>query len=419
MVLMTIIKNNISERGREMKKKKDVLMFFFYFVFARLVRFLLVIFDRRGPLDMAMISNYRDQVDVRKFGFWSVKGLPDVLSWVRYVWEGKYKARLFMIGSLTEDIGGDDATPGTIKRASDQFMKAVETATGLGAKTILYAAATKRLPIWDELNKKYPGVVFTLGDNFTGLLLGEGILDAFKRTGLNPKNSRILIIGPYGLLGSVALTYALKSGAEVIGLGNPRRFGLLQKLQTKFGIGICTNFEEAGKVDMVVACNSAPRSQLTSERVELLRKTGCRLIVIDPNEPANMSPELFRDSVGKVIRLDSGNGFSSRLVHILEPVTPWLLRLYGGITWGCFAETFIISAHPTLRGIDWLGVFPKNIEIVRKFLGDGEGQFALPQPTCFNRPVESFELTLASEQAPEVSPKFRDIRRAQQEVAHV
>lgn len=375
-----------------MEKMKDVLIFFFYFVFARLVRFLLVIFDRKGSLDMAMISNYRDLIDVRQFGFWSVKSLPDVLSWVRYVWEGKYKARLFMIGSLTESIGGDSATPETIKRASDQFIKAVETAIGLGAKTILYAAATKRLPIWDELNEKYPGVVFTLGDNFTGLLLGEGILDALKRTGLNSKNSRILIIGPYGLLGSVALTYALNFGAEVIGLGNPRRLGLLQKLRARFGIEICTTFEEVGKVDMVVACNSALRSQLTPERVELLRRAGRRLLVIDPNEPANMSPELFGDSAGKVIRLDSGNGFSPRLVHILEPITPWLLRLHKGITWGCFAETFIISAHPVLREIDWLGVYPKNIEIVRTFLGDGEGKFALPQPTCFNKPVEDFSL---------------------------
>jgi len=375
-----------------MRKIIDISSFSFYFVFARLVRFLLTIFDKKGPIDMAMISNYRDPVDVRKFGFWSVENLPDVLSWTRYIWEKKHKARLFMIGSITTNIGGDEATPETVNRACDQFRKAVEIAVALGAKTILYAAATKRLPIWEELNAMYPNVIFTLGDNFTGLLLGEGILTAFRRTNLNPKNSRVLIIAPYGFLGSIALNYVTNLGANVIGFGSPKRSDLLSGLKKKFGIETCTSFEEAGKVDMVVACNSAAKSQLTRERVELLRKPGKRLIVIDPNEPANMPIELFKDSMGKVIRFDSGNGYSHRLVHVLEPITTWLLRLSRGISWGCFAETFIIGAHPELKGINWLKVTPENTMIIKKFLGSGKGQFILPQPTCFNKPIKHFDL---------------------------
>lgn len=375
-----------------MKKIKDVVLFCVYFLFARLVRFLLAVFDKKGPLDVAMISNYRDMVDVKKFGFWSVKSLPDVLSWTRYVWEEKYKARLFMIGSLTEDIGGDDATSETIEKASEQFRMAVKIAVDLGARVILYAAATKRLPLWKELKLKYPNVIFTIGDNFTGLLLGEGILNAFKLTGLSPKGSRVLVIAPYGLLGSVALHYAVSSGAQVIGMGNPKRIKLLEGLQKKFGIEIYTSFGEVGKVDVVVACNSAPRSQLSPERVELLRKAGKRLVVIDPNEPPNMPPELFEGSKGRVIRLDSGNGYSPRLVHILEPVTPWLLRLAKGITWGCFSETFIIGASPELKEVDWFKVNQSNMTILRGFLGDGKGRFFLPQPTCFNRPVKDFDL---------------------------
>lgn len=376
----------------EMKKIKDVVLFCIYFLFARIVRYLLAVLDKKGPLDVAMISNYRDAVDVKKFGFWGAKSLPDVLSWARYVWEGQYKARLFMVGSLTGDIGGDDATPESIEKASEQFRKAVKIAVDLGARVILYAAATKRLPLWKELKLKYPDVIFTIGDNFTGLLLGEGILDAFNRTGLNLKNSRVLIIAPYGLLGSVALHYAVNSGAQVIGMGNPKRVTLLKGLQKKFGIEICTTFEEVGKVDMVVACNSASRSQLTPERVELLREAGKRLIVIDPNEPANMPPEFFNGSKGRVIRLDSGNGYSPRLIHVLEPVTPWLLRLAKGITWGCFCETFIIGTSPELRAMDWLKVNKGNMAIMRKYLGSGKGKFALPQPTCFNKPVIDFDL---------------------------
>ncbi len=375
-----------------MKKVMDIALFCMYFLFARLVRFLLKVFDKKGPLDMAMISNYRDQVDVRKFGFRSAKSLPDVLSWTRYVWEGKYKARLFMIGSLTEDIGGDDATLETIEKASEQFRKAVKIAYDLGARFFLYAAANKRLPIWKELKLKYPDATFTLGDNFTGDLLAEQVMDAFRRTGLIPGKSRVLVIAPYGFLGNVAFRSAVNLGATVIGLGNPARMDLLERLRRDYGVEICTSFEEAGKVDMAVACNSSARSRLTPERVELLRRPGKRLVVIDPNEPACMPPELFEVSKGKVIRLDAGNGYSSALVHTLQPLTTWLLRLAKGITWGCFCETFIIGANPELRAMDWLKVNKGNMAIMRKYLGSGKGKFALPQPTCFNKPVIDFGL---------------------------
>lgn len=377
-----------------MKRFINDINFMFYFVMSRVIRLLLAILDKKGPLDAAMISNYRDLVDVRRLGYYNVESLPDVLSWTRYVWEDKYKARLFMIGSITENIGGDLATPESIARASEQFKKAVAQAISLGARTILYAAATKRLPIWEELKQQYPNVVFTLGDNFTGLLLGERILDAFRRSKLIPQRTRVLVIAPYGLLGSVALHYALNAGAEVVCMGNPKRINLLRNLQTRHGIDICTTFESVGKVDMVVACNSAQRSQLTPERVDMLRKEGKKLIVIDPNEPANMRPRLYRQTADRVIRLDSGNGHSSRLKHILDPLMPWILRLETGVTWGCFSETLIICANQELSKYDWFEISPRNIAIVTGYLGEEAGQFALPTPTCFNKPVADFDLTM-------------------------
>lgn len=357
-----------------------------------MVRLLLKVADKRGPLDVAMISNYRDEVDVRKFGFASIDKTPDVLSWIRYVWEDRYKARLFMIGSITEQIGGDSATPMSISRAAQQFEKAVEQAVSLGAKVILYAAATKRLPMWDILKERHPDVVFTLGDNFTGLLLGRRITDGFSRFNIVPKTSRVLIIAPYGLLGSCALHFTIYAGATVVGMGNPKRKSLLEGLKKKYDIETCTSFEDVGKVDMVIACNSAPRSQLTPERVALIRKPGRKLLVIDPNEPQNMSPELLANSSGNVIRLDSGNGISRQLKHVLEPVSYKLLRLDRGVTWGCFCEAFILADNPHLHNINWLEVTPENISIMQSYLGSGKGQFDLPSPTCFNQPLLDFNL---------------------------
>ena len=377
-----------------MKKIFDILEFLFYFLFARSIRLLLREVDCSEQIKAAAISVYRDQPDVRRFGFWSEKNLPDVLSWVRYIWGGE-RFRLFMIGSLTKDIDRNTATKESLEWACMQFREAVRIAVGMGADTILYAAATKRLPIWEELKKLYPGVTFTLGDNFTGLLLWERIRDAFKRFGLIPEFSKVLVIAPYGFLGNISFRSAARLGAKVIGIGNPisSRKEALERLKREFDLDICTSFESVGKVDMVIACNSAPWCLLTPKRIELLRKPGRQLLIIDPSEPTCMTPEMFRRVSDKVVRIDAGIGFSRELKHVLQPITPWLLRLTNFVTWGCFCETFLISTNPKLRKIDWFQINEANMEVLREFLGNGKGKFALPEPTCFGKPVASLNLS--------------------------
>lgn len=367
------------------------MSFYFNFVLARLVRVLLAIFDKKGPIDVAMISVYRDEEDVKKFGFKSANHLPDVLSWVRYAWHGK-KGRLFMIGSTTEQIAGDTATDESTKRAYRQFFKAVDVAVGHGAKTILYAAATKRIPYHNFLKHLYPHVTFTLGDNFTGLLLGERMMEALERADLNSKQSRILIIAPYGLLGGCALHYALHSGAKVSVIGSPKREAQLVKLAKAHKVDCHTDFYGVGPVDMVVACNSAAWSRLSADRVDAIRHVNRKLIVIDPNEPQNMPPEVFNVVRDRVIRLDAGNGYSSELKYVLGPLCYKALRMAKGVTWGCFSESFILSFHTEIRHHDWMKITPENIAIMSSYFGEGAGMFQLPEPTCFNMPVNDFSL---------------------------
>ena len=206
---------------------KKILVFLIYWFMARVIRILTIIFGWQKKLDVAFISNFRDLEDVKKFGYWNISQAPDVFSWTRYEWEGLH-GRLFMIGSLTEQIGGDKATNESRRRAQIQFLSAVEKAVSLNVNTVLLAAATKRLFKAGELEKRYPGVTFTLGDNFTGLLLGERILEAFKLSNLDPKMARVLLIAPYGLLGGVSLHYLLQTGCELVCMGNPKRKDLLE-----------------------------------------------------------------------------------------------------------------------------------------------------------------------------------------------
>jgi len=368
---------------------------------ARIVRALMATFDAPGPLGVAMISCYRDETDVRQFGFWDKESLPEILSWTRYVWEG-VKGRLYMIGTLTPYIAGDLSDDNSQQRACNQFKLAVTTAVAEGAEVILFAAATKRLAeirrpgdvlFKEELIRDFPGVTFTLGDNFTGLLLGRQILSAFELMSL-PKTSRVLVIAPYGLLGNVAVQYLATAGANVIGLGNPKRMDLLEKMRDKFGIEICTSFEEVGPVDLVVACNTSEQVKLTKERVAFLQRPHRKLPVIDPCEPYNLAPDNLQQCEGSVIRMDGGNAFSQGLHYVLGSLSYKLLRLDRGITWGCFAETFILGLYPQLRSLNWMEITPSNIQVIEGFLGHKEGQFELTQPLCYNRKISEREFNL-------------------------
>jgi hypothetical protein len=219
------------------------------------------------------------------------------------------------------------------------------------------------------------------------------IMDAFKRSAINPRKSRCLIIGPYGFLGTIALHYLLGVGCEIIGLGSPKRRDLLQNLSRQHNFTAVYTFDEVGQVDMVVACNSARMFQLGPGNIDKIRRPGKKIIVIDPNEPYNMSPNSVKECKGKVIRYDAGNGYSSRLKYILSPFSYELLRMQKGVTWGCFCENFILTRHPELWSTNWFEISPENIYKIRNFYGDGEGQFTLPTPTCHNKPIKDFSLS--------------------------
>lgn len=349
-------------------------------------------------LDVAMVSNYRDKKDTRRLklvGFNDLKALPDVIPGLRLRWRGK-TAQMFMISSTTSQVAGN-APQEDIDRACYQFEIAVDHVVARGAKVILFAANTKRLPVYEKLSAKYPDVIFTLGDNFTGLLIGQCIFEVFQLTKLDIPTASVLVTAPYGFLGEVALQYALKSGAKVTMMGNPERTAQLQELQDQYHVPYVTDFHAvAHRVDIVVACNSADWGSLTPSRVDTIRKEGRKLIVIDPSEPYAMPPEMYSACRKNVIRLDAGNGFSPQLTFSLEPLGYKLLRLAKGVIWGCFCESFLISSHEDLQNpeIDWMKINPENIQRVQKYYGRQDGQFCLPNPTCFNRPVKDFNLDL-------------------------
>lgn len=360
-----------------------------YWLLAKVVSFLFTLFGGPGKLDVAFISNCRDKTDRCRVG-----NPREFIPWTVYFWRG-LKGRLYMISSTTEEIGGATASPGSIKTACDRFEKAVDRAVKSGARVILYAAGTKRLPIWDHLRQKYPQVMFTLGDNFTGVLLGANIRQALELS--KAKKPRVLVIAPYGLLGTAAylslVSYRRDEGVdcEVVVMGNPdiaERHDALKSIAEEHGFSVAKSFDDAGKVDVVVACNCAPWAQLTVERIDKLRKLGRKLVVVDPCEPSNLRRRVWNQVSDRVIRLDSGNGYSLELRYVLGPIAWKINRMARGLVWGCFCETFILAAHlkehPERLQEDWHDVTPAHLVGMSEYL---ESDFRLPNPTNFSKPI--------------------------------
>lgn len=363
---------------------------------ARFVGFLFWLFDDDKPIDVAFISNCRDRVDLNRIG-----SPANFIAWTRYVWEG-IRGRLYMISSTTDEIKNNSA------EACRKFKLAVAAAVNDGARVVLYAAGTKRLPVWQELKEKYPQVIFTLGDNFTGVLLRAGIERAISLSGLRMKarmtagtcKIRVLLIAPYGLLGKAAFHGLLQDpDVELVIMGNPDRRDVIERLASQNRIDWADGFEAVGKVDMVVACNHASWSQLTEERIEMLRRFGHKLLVIDPCEPANLRRRVMAECGDRVIRLESGDGFSENLNYVLGTIAWKINRMDRGTTWGCFCEAMIIAKHlhehPEWQQADFYEVTPEMMEVMRQFFGDGQGQFRLPAHRSFEGEVRDLRLAYA------------------------
>lgn len=353
-------------------------------------------------IDVAFISNCRDHKDL---GRW---GNHEFAPWTKYYWNGLV-GQMMLISSLTGEIGGKTATTESVALACERFKNAARYAIAKGAKVILYAAATKRLPVWDELCREFPDIRFTLGDNFTGALLQKGIEDVIQRTGLNQK-ARILVIAPYGLLGRAAIHGLANKDYEVVVIGNPDSVERQQDLATmaqEFNLIIAKGFSDVGKVDLVVACNCADWANLTPERIDLIRMENKKLVVVDPCEPANLKYRVWQEVQDRVIRFDSGNGYSKHLRYALGPIAWKLNRMSEGLLWGCFCEAFILTHCLTKPAAlqdetesqivdlgEWYHVTQRQMSLMRSFIGQGVWQFSLPQPTCFNKVLEKFELDI-------------------------
>lgn len=361
-----------------------------------------VFFRRRSgrtPFEVLFLSNYRDERDVQAFGHKGVSVLPTYMEWIRMSF-GQSHGQLRMIGSTANDL----LHSAGIRKGQEQFLEAVRSPLSEGSRVVLFGATTKRLFGRDaaRLRELYPSVVFSIGDNFTLMILQEEVLRMIRLTSLS--RPRVLVIGPSGHLGGGILAFLIKRGFQVVGLGTDAKRARL--VSERHSVRIFSSYEEVGHdgaVDLVVACNHAEPVRLRPDRMECIRRTGRKLVVIDVCEPYNLDQDMFRSYADRVIRVDA-NAYSPDLRYVLGSVASGLLRLDHRSLWGCFLEALLISealrhGDREIADADWMVISSKNQDLLRRVMKQYDLQAGLPpEPFNFGKPVYgSFALTVAAD----------------------
>jgi predicted amino acid dehydrogenase len=303
------------------------------------------------------------------------------------------------------------------RKAKEQFIAATEWAERKGARVVLLAASTKRLFGRDgaELKARFPNILFTIGDNGTAQLLQTDVFRALEMARLRPNAARVLVIGPYGILGQHVTQALIDEGYEVVGYGSNQ--AALAELALRYpNMQVMTEIRQVGMVDAVVACTHSTESKLSAECVEWLRHHRRKLLVVDVAEPANLDQDTYALCRDVVVRQDAGNAFSQSLEYVLGSFSSNLLMLSDQVVFGCFAEAMTLyhaiylRGHGQLAERDWFVVNSAQItEIAMAFAEIG---FRVSLPNCFGEPVKQFSLLL--NQRPDLAPRSMRLREAGQ-----
>lgn len=363
----------------------------------------------RPTIDVVIITNVRDEQERNLF--WG-KLRPK---------QGHSNGARIYLNGVAGRVRGIDVTAAELltksgrQLAKQQFIKAVQWADQRGAKVVLLAASTKRLFGRDgaELKSMFPHMLFTIGDNGTALLLCQDIASALNKAKL-PRNSRILVIGPYGILGTEVTKFLLQQQYEVLGFGtNPT---LLSEFSSNFPIPLSSDVRHFGKVDAVIACTHSPNAKLSLDAIEHLRYADRKLLVIDVAEPANLDLATYAQCEHLVVRQDAGNAWSPQLKYVMGGVSSGMLNLASNSVFGCFAESMtlyhaIYHEHQhALLSQNWFQVNRLNIAVLSYNFQHLSVQASPPH--CFGKRVPGFSLSLE----PTVPPN--ETKKSLQQTSH-
>lgn len=353
----------------------------------------------RPAIDVVFITNLRDEAERQRFfGKW----VPPLghANGPRMYLRG-VAGRVRGIYVTAEEMMSKEGR----RLAKQQFIAATEWAEKNGARVVLLAASTKRLFGRDgaELKARFPNLLFTIGDNGTAHMLQADVFRALSQCHLGPDHTRVMVIGPYGILGRCVTRSLVAAGYEVIGYGANE--AALAEVAEEFHIVTTYDIEHAGTVDAVIACTHSTPVKLSANDVNELRRSWRKLLVVDVAEPANLAQEEYARCREVTVRQDAGNAYSPQLHYVLGGLSWRLLMLSRGVMFGCFAEAMTLHHAIYQRGQlalaerNWFVVDSDGMALIERAFADIG--FSVPAPRCFGEAADGFDLFLRTPPAPQ------------------
>lgn len=283
-------------------------------------------FNGMSQVDVACITNFETPYQKNFIGL----GNKDCADGLRYSINGTL-GRYVLINS---DAQGMMRSQGRLV-AKQQLKDAIEYSSLKGARVILFAAATKRLLAEAELTeiqRQYPQITFTIGDNGTVLLLLADIKHTIERYKVK-RDEKVLLIGPNGFLGSAVKSQLQKDGYTNIHCASYRD---------------AKPFEGAEDIRLVVACSHHNKLRLKQKLLERITSDK-GVVVVDVCKPDNLTDAEYHKcekSGLNIIKIRSGMVYNQGLKYTFELAARFVLEqlsLRPRMLYACFGEATILA----------------------------------------------------------------------------
>jgi len=280
----------------------------------------------KALFDVACITNFETSYQKAFIGL----GNKTIASGLRYSINGTI-ARYILINSDAS------STLKSKKRviAKQQLYEAIAYASKKGASVILFAASTKRLLTENEVadvQKRYPNILFTIGDNGTVLALFKDTEDTLFKYNLK-KDIEILVIGANGFLGSAIKEKLLKDGYTNIQTSSYRD---------------AKPFDNKKNIKLIIACSHHKKLRLTKDilfQISDREKT----VIIDVCRPKNLSDKVYQSSIDSglnLFKIESGICYNDNIHYRLNPLANIVLDNLGLTSktlYACFSEATALA----------------------------------------------------------------------------
>jgi len=248
------------------------------------------------------------------------------------------------------------------KKGRAALPGAVEYLHQRGAEIIDFAASTKRLPEnnGQEMQKKYPDIIFTIGDNATSISLLSVISNSYQNLDFNSESDSAACMGD-GFMGRAALNFMLANNCRNLVLVSRHGNHLPSVVRRA---ELVDDISSDTKLFFSCAHNHVVRQE------SLKRLLNSDAIIIDVAAPFGISQDVYSQLPKTVNLFHAGSFFLGKIQYQFPPNI--LSFPMVGYWYGCFTEAVMLMlakrAGVDLRPYDFFGVNPESSQLIHQYL---------------------------------------------------